>query len=59
MQTKSKVWPAGLLMALALGAAACGGAAEQPKRNALLITLDTTRIDALDCYSGRQGITPN
>lgn len=59
MKTKTKAWPAGLLLALALGATACGGAAERPRRNALLITLDTTRIDALDCYSGRQGVTPN
>lgn len=28
-------------------------------RNALLITLDTTRADALSCYGGRAGVTPH
>jgi arylsulfatase A-like enzyme len=31
----------------------------QAKTNAILITLDTTRIDALSCFSGRAGLTPN
>jgi arylsulfatase A-like enzyme len=38
---------------------ACGGGADRSApRSALLITLDTTRRDALDCYSGRRGLTP-
>jgi arylsulfatase A-like enzyme len=43
---------------VALPAAACGGKAPEAPRSALLITLDTTRLDALDCYSGRKGVTP-
>lgn len=49
------------LAALGLcGLAACG-AGEAPARpvSALLITLDTTRADALSCYGGREGVTPN
>jgi arylsulfatase A-like enzyme len=29
-----------------------------PHRSALLVTLDTTRADALGCYGGPQGLTP-
>ena len=39
--------------------AACSPGAEAPCRAAVLITLDTTRADALGCYGGRQGVTPN
>ncbi len=39
-----------LLPALALLAAACGGKTDPP--SILLLTLDTTRSDALSCYSG-------
>ena len=47
---------AGLLALLV----ACGG--EEPRRppaSALLVTLDTTRADALSCYGGRRGLTPH
>lgn len=43
--------------------AACGadeGGTEPRERfSALLITLDTTRADALGCYGGKAGVTPN
>lgn len=46
-------------LALAVGGG-CGGAEEQrPAVSALLITLDTTRADALACYGGRRGLTPH
>jgi len=45
--------PALLCCALA---AACGRATDRP--NALLITLDTTRADALSCYGLHAGVTP-
>ncbi|HVS17974.1 MAG TPA: sulfatase-like hydrolase/transferase [Planctomycetota bacterium] len=42
---------------------ACGGEgsgeAPQGPISALLITLDTTRADALGCYGGREGVTPH
>ncbi len=53
----------------ALGAPACSGSgepegeSERPTgvdaRSVILITLDTTRPDALDCYGRYEGITPN
>ena len=44
-----------LLLALALGLS-CGG--ETPRPNLLLVSLDTTRADALSCYGGPEGATP-
>lgn len=46
---------AGLVAALGLGACAGG---ESPRRSALLLSLDTTRADALSCYGGGAA-TPN
>jgi arylsulfatase A-like enzyme len=49
-----------LVLALAPGAA-CGtdGPASPPaRRSVLLVTLDTTRADALSCYGGPEGTTP-
>jgi len=47
-----------LLALLPLGA--CGETSTGSKpRNVLLITLDTTRADALSCYGGKHGHTPN
>jgi arylsulfatase len=45
----------GALVCAALGLAACGG---EPRPSILLITLDTTRADALSCLGGRSGETP-
>lgn len=47
-------------LALALGTlAGCGGASTPPSaRSVLLVTLDTTRADALSCYGARMGTTP-
>jgi arylsulfatase A-like enzyme len=39
-------------------AASCS-AGEAPPRSAVLITLDTTRLDALGVYGGVEGLTPN
>jgi len=37
-----------------------GGAEDRPRvSNVLLITLDTTRADAITCYGGPAGVTPN
>lgn len=53
----------GILWALAGAGLACGDE-DLPERtparprHALVITLDTTRADALTCYGGRPGITP-
>lgn len=51
------------LLALSpLWAVACGGGggpAYDGPVSALLITLDTTRADALGCYGGKAGVTPN
>ncbi|MEM7310541.1 MAG: sulfatase-like hydrolase/transferase [Planctomycetota bacterium] len=52
---------ASLLAALLAGAAlaACtGGDAEPAAKNLVLITLDTTRRDALSCYGAPDGVTP-
>ncbi|NOT32330.1 MAG: sulfatase, partial [Planctomycetes bacterium] len=46
----------GLLLALALSA--CGHSAEAPP-SLLLLTLDTTNPEALGCYGGPRGLTPN
>jgi len=56
-----RAWiPAPLAVAAAVmgtGAAGCG---EGPApRSAVLITLDTTRLDALGVFGGPQGLTPN
>jgi arylsulfatase A-like enzyme len=45
---------------LALAAAGCGEAQRAPPLdNAILITLDTTRADALACYGGPEAVAPN
>ncbi|MBK7875877.1 MAG: sulfatase-like hydrolase/transferase [Planctomycetes bacterium] len=44
-------------MVLTLVLSACSG--RDPRPNVLLITLDTTRADALGCYAPRPGLTPN
>ncbi len=46
------------LLPLVLGACA-DRSSEPPARNVLLLTLDTTRADALSCYGGPAGATPN
>ena len=43
---------------LLLGACS-GGPEEPPARSALLVSLDTTRADALTCYGGEEGVTPS
>lgn len=45
---------AAALLALLAVSAACGVSTKAPRRNVLLITLDTTRADHLGCY-GRAG----
>lgn len=37
---------------------ACGCGRSQPRWNVVLVTLDTTRADALSCYGGPAGATP-
>lgn len=44
-------------LALAVLACACGEA--RPRRSVLLVTLDTTRADALGCYGSKPAVTPN
>lgn len=46
-----------LLLFLGGAAAACGREGQRP--SLLLVTLDTTRADALGCYAARPGLTPN
>lgn len=46
-----------VLLAALAATAACGG--DPPRRSALLVTLDTTRADALGCYGGRPEVTPH
>jgi choline-sulfatase len=46
------------LCALSLLLAACGGGKEEHPRSALVITLDTTRYDALGCLGGPAGVSP-
>ena len=48
-----------ILLALLLSGACGGKRSEAKPRNVLLITLDTTRADALSCYGGAHGETPN
>ncbi|MCY3003604.1 MAG: sulfatase-like hydrolase/transferase [Planctomycetota bacterium] len=43
-------------LALALLASACGES--RPRRSVLLVTLDTTRADALGCYGSKPAVTP-
>ena len=49
-----------LLLAVLASLPACGGSgdAAPPRRNLLLVTLDTTRADALSCLGGPDGATP-
>lgn len=48
-----------LRAALLLAAASCAPEAAEPKHwNVLLVTLDTTRADALGCYGREGGVTP-
>ncbi|MCC7012030.1 MAG: sulfatase-like hydrolase/transferase [Planctomycetes bacterium] len=54
MRTLSR-WLAPLLVLLACSRPEDG----LTTRNAVLITLDTTRADALSCYGGRAGVTPH
>jgi arylsulfatase A-like enzyme len=49
----------GLLGLLGLLCACTGSTEEPPARSALLISLDTTRADALTGYGGEEGVTPN
>lgn len=44
-------------LALALLASACGES--RPRRSVLLVTLDTTRADALGCYGSKPAVTPS
>ncbi|MEM7306864.1 MAG: sulfatase-like hydrolase/transferase [Planctomycetota bacterium] len=48
-----------LSIALLVLAASCGGGGEERPRSALLITMDTTRADALSCYGAPPGVTPH
>jgi arylsulfatase A-like enzyme len=43
---------------LCAGLAACGRTDAEPARSLVLLTLDTTRADALSCYGGEPGRTP-
>ncbi len=47
------------LIALALFALVACGDDAAPKKNVILITLDTTRADYLSCYGVHAGVTPN
>ncbi len=44
---------------LLAAAVSCGGGGANRPSSALLITLDTTRADALTCYGGPPGVTPH
>ncbi|MBI5363284.1 MAG: sulfatase, partial [Planctomycetes bacterium] len=46
-------------LALPVGALLAACARTDPRPNLLLVTLDTTRADALGCYVMRPGLTPN
>jgi arylsulfatase A-like enzyme len=51
--------PALLFLAATVAACSGGGDSGRPaRRSALLVTLDTTRADALSCYGERSGTTP-
>ncbi len=47
-----------LLLLIPLAFASCGGG-DPPARSVMLITLDTTRADAVSCYGAPDGVTPN
>lgn len=54
--------PRRVALAAALAAllgGACAPSAPEGARSALLVTLDTTRADALTCLGGRAGLTPH
>lgn len=57
MKMPTRLRPALLVPLLLFGAISCGG--RDPGPSALLITLDTTRADALSCYGAPAGLTPN
>ncbi len=43
---------------LALTLLACAPGAPAPRTSVLLVTFDTTRVDAVGCYGGPEGVTP-
>jgi arylsulfatase A-like enzyme len=49
----------GLALGALLGLAACGRGSGPPVMDVVLITLDTTRRDALGCFGGPPGVTPH
>ena len=57
MRRRPDIQAAGAGFVLALASACSGGIPEAD--SVVLITLDTTRSDALGSYSGSEGITPN
>lgn len=58
MSSRTTIGPLRLAACLlAAGLSACSGS-PAGVRTIVLVTLDTTRADALGCYSGRDGITP-
>lgn len=46
------------LLVLSALPAGCGGAKDEHPRSALILTLDTTRYDALGCLGGPAGVSP-
>lgn len=51
--------PCRAILILAALTAACGNSESgDPATNVLLVTLDTTRTDAIGCYSGPAGVSP-
>lgn len=56
MSTQFRVRPCALLLSALV--CACGVEPARP-RSVLLVTLDTTRADALGCYGGAPGVTPH
>lgn len=54
MSLSAHTWPA----ALALLAASCSPQQVSTRTNLLVVTLDTTRVDAIGCYSGPPGVSP-
>ncbi len=56
---KTHWWLAGASATfLSLALSSCDGGASSDKLNLLLITIDTTRADALSCYGAKSGTTP-
>lgn len=57
---RSRVLGAFLFGAFLLGAllSSCQESSEAPHTNVLIVTFDTTRTDALSCYSGPAGVSP-